>query len=147
MSSSPPSLSSIPMAAKAFQRGVLIVDHDASAAYVLADGMRSQGWRVKVVGSAEEALEVIGSFRPAAVVLDLVLPFMSGIILACQIKADPATRGVSVVAVADLLDGDTEKLVHDAGCMTCLKKPVDPDSVGHLLHASAFELDRPDERR
>jgi DNA-binding response OmpR family regulator len=147
-SSSPP-LSPLLSAASAsaFDRSVLIVDDDPITAAILADGLRSQGWRVEIAWSAEEALEVIGSVKPGVVVLDLVLPFMSGIMLARQIKSAPATQDVAIVAVANVMDGETEKLVHDAGCMTCLKKPPNPRFVGYLLRGPIWRLGRADERR
>jgi two-component system phosphate regulon response regulator PhoB len=52
-----------------------------------------------VVGSAEDALKEINGKLPAAVLLDLMLPGMSGIALAKRLRAEPRTRELPIIMV------------------------------------------------
>ena len=122
------------------QLTALIVDADWDAAEDLAGGLRRKGWRVRVAASAEEALELVRTMKPRAVVVDLVLPFMSGFVLVRQLKADPVTRDVCIVATADVLDPETKELLRAVGCTACVQNPVYPDALSDVLRGDMHGL-------
>jgi CheY-like chemotaxis protein len=130
-----PSLSSLEIVDRSPDLAVLIVDDDHATAEVLASGLGREGWRVRIAASAEEALGMIAIFRPYAVVLDLVLPFMSGLTLARRLQADPATRHLVMIALAGVVDRESEGIVREVGCAACVKKPPDAGAVSDILRA------------
>jgi CheY-like chemotaxis protein len=105
---------------------VMIVEDDVLSAKLLAIVLRSEGCEVRIAGSAEAALEVMPSFRPRVIVLDLVLPAMSGLLFAELLRADPATRDVIIVAVTAFNGSEVERAVLEAGCVDYVRKPIDP---------------------
>jgi CheY-like chemotaxis protein len=103
----------------------LIVDDDAAGAKLLAVLLRSEGCQVEIVGSAEDALAALRTFEPRVIVIDLVLPLMSGLLLAQQIKANPALRDIVLIAVTSLNGTEGEAMALQAGCTAYLRKPID----------------------
>src|SRR6186713_1660714 len=75
---------------------ILLVDDDAVNRQLMAWMFRNAGYRALEAGTGEEALSLARQ-RPDLAVLDVNLPDMSGFDVCRQIKADPATRGISVV--------------------------------------------------
>jgi CheY-like chemotaxis protein len=105
---------------------VLVLDDDAAGAKLLAVVLRSEGCVVKVAGSAEEALAILATFRPRVVVADLVLPLMSGVLLAQRLKADPTTRDIVLIAVTAFNGTAAETTAREAGFVAYVRKPIDP---------------------
>jgi CheY-like chemotaxis protein len=114
---------------------VLVVDDDAASAKLVAIILRGEGFDVRVATSAEEALDALPEHRPLVIVLDLVLPRMSGLLFIQKIKADPATRHMVVVAVTAFNGQQSEKMATDAGCAAFVRKPIDALSFAQLVRA------------
>lgn len=114
---------------------VLIVDDDAASAKLLTVLLQSDGYHTRTADSAEQALLLLQDLRPCAIVVDLVLPLMSGLLLAQRLKADPRTRDVPVIAVTAVNGGELERLALEAGCQAFVRKPIDPASFTQLLPA------------
>lgn len=112
---------------------VLVVDDDPASAKLLSVLLQGEGCEVRVAGSSEEALVVLGSFHPRIIALDLVLPLMSGLLLAQQLKADPATRDIVIVAVSAFNGPEAESIAVRAGCAAYIRKPIDPMRFTQLL--------------
>jgi two-component system cell cycle response regulator DivK len=94
---------------------------------------------VRVVRNAEEARALLCVFRPRVVLVDLVLPRMSGLLLVRTLKADPATSNIVVIAVTFINEPGTERLAREVGCAALVLKPINAQTVvGTLVqHVSA----------
>jgi CheY-like chemotaxis protein len=107
----------------------MVVEDDASNARLLAAVLKSEGAEVRIVRDAQEALGALPESRPRLIVLDLILPRMSGLMLARQLKSDAATRDVVLVAVSGITGPQTERMALDSGCSAYLAKPIDADAL------------------
>jgi CheY-like chemotaxis protein len=116
---------------------ILIVEDDVSSARVVSAILANQGAEVRVVRTGEEALALIRAFHARIVVIDLVLPGMSGLLFTRQLKSQPSTRDVAVVAVSALDSPEVARMTASAGCAAYLPKPIDvqtfPSIVARLL--------------
>jgi DNA-binding NtrC family response regulator len=82
---------------------VLVVEDDAVARRLLAEVLEKEGYAVRAVASAEEALAEAGGFRAEVVVTDLRLAEMDGLALLREVKAvDPATQVIVMTAFGSL---------------------------------------------
>jgi CheY-like chemotaxis protein len=91
--------------------------------------LAGEGYVVRTVADAEEALEVLETFAPALILMDIQLPGMDGLELTRRLKSDAARRHIVVVALtAYAMKGDEEK-ARAAGCDGYLTKPIDPDTL------------------
>ena len=94
--------------------------------------LAKHGSDVRLVRTAEEALALMPGFRACVVVTDLVLPYMSGLLLARQLKSDPLTRDTAVIAVSAI---DAASLATEAGCAAYFRKPIDQQAYARTVAA------------
>jgi CheY-like chemotaxis protein len=112
---------------------ILIVDDNASNTKLLAFLLTSKGYEVRIAASAPEALAVLDAFHPRLILMDIQLPGMDGLTLTRQLKADPRTSGIVIIAAtAYAMKGDAER-ARDAGCDGYITKPIDTRRLPHDL--------------
>lgn len=104
---------------------ILIVDDNPSNTKLLAFLLTSKGYEIRTAASADEAIAVLAEWRPRLILMDIQLPGMDGLTLTRQLKADPATRDIAIIAAtAYAMKGDEERALA-AGCNGYLTKPID----------------------
>ncbi len=103
---------------------VLVVDDERDNRELLEIVLSSSGHRVLLAASGEEALECMTAQPPDLVLLDLMMPGMSGYDVVRLIKANPTLSQIPVVMVT-ALDGPERKLALQAGAQGFLTKPLD----------------------
>ncbi len=112
---------------------ILIVDDNTANLKLARVLLSSEGFEVRTAGDAESALAVLREFRPKLILMDIQLPGMDGLELTRQLKADPATSGVVIVALTSYaMKGDEEKALA-AGCDGYIAKPIDTRRLPLLL--------------
>ena len=103
---------------------LLVVDDVAKNAKLLADLLAVRGYEVLIADGGRSALRIIESEKPSLVLLDIMMPDMSGYAVCEAIRANPATKYLPVILVT-ALDPDTERVRGlDAGADDFLSKPV-----------------------
>jgi CheY-like chemotaxis protein len=105
---------------------ILVVDDEPAIRDSIAELLEAEGYRVDAVGRAEEALAVLRRERPALVLVDLVMPRMTGAELVAAVRADPALSSVPVVLMTAALPAPGERPVAADGI---LRKPFDIDDL------------------
>jgi two-component system phosphate regulon response regulator PhoB len=78
---------------------ILIIEDEKDLQEVLAYNLRQAGHTPIVAGGGREALASIPDHRPDLVLLDLMLPDVSGVEICRKLKSDPATRDLPIVMV------------------------------------------------
>ena len=112
---------------------VLVIDDNAHNLKLLRVLLSVDGYDVRTATDAEDALRVLGTFTPEVILMDLQLPGMDGLELTRQLKADPQTRRIRIIAVtAYAMKGDDEK-ARAAGCDDYVSKPVDADTLSLVV--------------
>jgi PAS domain S-box-containing protein len=134
----------LPLAASALETrsgAVLVVEDDAGVGELLRRVLRTVD--VRVVGSAEEALEAIDAAPPALVVLDLVLPGRDGFAVLERLRADPALERVPVVVYTalDLETADRDRLGDEETTTVLFKADTTPQDVGRVVAAELARAD------
>ena len=79
------------------KRKILVVDDEPDILDLARIAIESGGFKVVTVSSGEQALPLIAQEKPDLILLDVVLPGLSGLELCRRLKRDPATRGTKVV--------------------------------------------------
>jgi len=103
---------------------ILVVDDTPLNVKLLADLLGVSGYQVDTAASGAEGLAKVTSFDPDLVLLDVVMPGMSGYEVCRQLRADPATEALPVVLVT-ALDPEEERVKGlEAGADDFLSKPV-----------------------
>ena len=119
---------------------ILLVEDNEKNRKLAHDVLVHQGYRVADAESAEEALRLVRQERPDLVLMDIHLPGIDGIAALQQLRADPATRNIPVMAVtASAMTHDRAKIMA-AGFDGYQAKPI---SVRPFLDLVREVLDRP----
>lgn len=89
---------------------ILIVDDDEVSRYVLKGLLADTRFSLVEANGGKKGLEMARQIRPTAIILDVMMPDLNGFEVLDQLKSDPATRKIPVIAVtSELLSGEERK--------------------------------------
>lgn len=108
---------------------VLVVDDNVDAATSLSHVLALAGYHTAVAHDGKRALEVAETLRPAIVLLDIGLPFMSGHEVARRLRAAPWGRDLRLIAVTGWGHESDRAKSLEAGFDAHLTKPIDPEML------------------
>jgi CheY-like chemotaxis protein len=116
---------------------ILIIEDNLLNLELATDLLEANGFVVSSAQTAEEGLRLARELLPDLVLMDLGLPGMDGLCATKELKANPATRHLTVVGLtAHAMKGD-EELARNAGCNGYLTKPIDTrtftESIARLI--------------
>jgi CheY-like chemotaxis protein/anti-sigma regulatory factor (Ser/Thr protein kinase) len=112
---------------------LLVVDDNRDAADSLALLLRLQGHDVRVAHDGVSALEVLNTYRPALIFLDLGMPGIDGYDVARRIRSTPGLEGVVLAALTGWGQQEDRHRTTAAGFDHHLVKPLEPLVIEHLL--------------
>jgi CheY-like chemotaxis protein len=103
---------------------ILIADDNGPNVELLEAYLTGIDCQIAVAVDGRDTLEKVASFQPDLILLDVMMPKLSGFEVCQQLKTNPATRGIMILMVTALNElGDIERAV-DAGTDDFLSKPV-----------------------
>ena len=117
---------------------VLVVDDEAANVRLLKTLLTREGYGVVTASDGDEAIAMVASELPDLVVMDVLMPKLSGYDVCERIKQNPATRLTPVVLITALHAREHKIRGINAGADDFLTKPVDP----HELKARVRSLVR-----
>src|SRR3954454_13032310 len=92
------------------------------------------GARAEVAGDGLAVLASVERERPRMILLDLMMPGLDGFQVTRQLKANPATATIPIVAVSALARPDDREAALAAGCDNFVRKPFDLDELEALIN-------------
>jgi CheY-like chemotaxis protein len=111
---------------------IWVVDDDADTREMLRSVLQLEGYRVAVAANGRQALERLRSgSAPALMLLDVMMPVMSGAELLTELRRDPKFAELPVVLISAFgeLAASLAKLAQDY-----LPKPIDLERLTDVLH-------------
>jgi CheY-like chemotaxis protein len=118
---------------------LLIIEDDANFADILCNYAQTQGFLCQIAGDGESGWRLAKRHHPAAVLLDLTLPGMSGWDVLERLKHDLDTRHIPV----HIISGEAENLnAYQMGAMGFLTKPVDQQDLENAFERIVRFIDR-----
>lgn len=115
------------------RRRILVVDDNTDAAASLSELLELTGHDVHTVHDGPAALEAAMRLRPDAVLLDIGLPGMNGYDIAREIRGQPWSRNVLLVALTGWGQAKDRAMSREAGFDRHLVKPIDFGELEELL--------------
>ena len=106
------------------QKTVLIIEDEVDAADMFAEMMRVSGYRVLKTSSSTPAFTMMSTEKPDVVILDIMMPDISGLDILRQMRKNPELAGIPVVVVSAKSMPADIKLGMEAGAFIYLTKPV-----------------------
>ena len=121
---------------------VLVIDDRPDARYSMARPLAAAGFDVRELATGRDALH-LARRGVDLIVLDLVLPDMTGFDVLRQLKADPATMTIPVIlkTAVHVHDGDRQRGL-EAGAAEYFSAPFDPHALIDAVRGS-LERERP----
>ena len=123
-------------AASSGRRRALVVDDEPEFRAVLVEYLQGKGFEARGADSGVEALRQIPDFRPHVVLLDIVMPGMTGMETLRRIKALP--QETCVVMVSGIEDMETARQALALGAADYVTKPVDFQYLDSVLQVHLF---------
>ncbi len=116
---------------------IMVVEDNPSNLKLVCDLLRAHGYRVVEASTGEEAMDTLKFLHPNLILMDIQLPGMDGLEVACALRGDERTRDIPVVALtAHAMKGDEVRAM-EAGCVGHIPKPIDtatfPRQIAALL--------------
>ncbi|UXH77408.1 response regulator [Roseateles amylovorans] len=123
-------------------RALIVEDNLENAE--LASFVLDEGFIVDAVSDATDVMRKVASFRPDVILMDIKLGGGDGLSLTRQLKADPATAEIVVIAFTAFAMKDDEAQLRSAGCDAYIAKPIDVTRFAdEVLAAMAAKAQRP----
>ena len=103
---------------------VLIAEDNPQGAELLEAYLAETPYETRIAANGEDALRAIAEWRPDVVVLDIMMPRISGFEVCKQVRANPAIRDIGIIMVTALdQHADIDRAV-DVGTDDFLTKPI-----------------------
>lgn len=107
---------------------ILVVEDEFDVQQVVADVLRDEGYEVSVCSTGREALQRLSEFRPDVVLMDVMMPVLSGLQVLEVMRKTPGLDQVPVILMSETIPRGAEP----ASWQLFLKKPF---RLEHLLDA------------
>lgn len=108
---------------------ILVVDDEDSVRSLLRDTLELDGYDVIEAADGPEALEKYSAEKPDGLILDIMMPNMSGIDVLREIRAQSEGADIPVILLTAAGDDKTTWDGWSAGASCYLTKPFDPDNL------------------
>jgi CheY-like chemotaxis protein len=120
---------------------VLVVDDDVEVRVMVAEFLNQRGFEVLQAEDGVEALRMVREARPAAVVMDIMMPRLGGLNALPIIRA--LAPGIVIVVVTGTFDSELQRRASAAGAHAVLLKPVPLTALSAILLEAAPALAEP----
>jgi two-component system sensor histidine kinase ChiS len=106
------------------QKSIIVVEDDQDAAEMFGEMMRLSGFRVLKASGSGPAITMIDEEQPAAIILDIMMPDISGLEVLRYMRNDPKLVKIPVIVVSAKSLPIDIKIGLEAGASVYLTKPV-----------------------
>ena len=103
---------------------ILIVEDNELNMKLLNDVLEAYGYEIVKTDSGAAVLDLARQHRPDLVLMDIQLPDVSGLDAVRQLKEDPQTQAIPVIAVTAFAMAGDERRALDSGCDAYIAKPI-----------------------
>ncbi|MBN2612861.1 MAG: response regulator [Bacteroidales bacterium] len=120
---------------------ILVVDDSTTNVVLLEAILDEKGYRIHTALNAKEAYSIIAKHKPDLILLDLLMPKISGFDFLKEIKKNNVTKDTPVIIVSALTDEDNIDKILQMGAIDFVKKPIDlqylVNKVESVLHPNS----------
>jgi DNA-binding response OmpR family regulator len=124
---------------------ILVVDDSTTNVVLLEAILDEKGYQIETALNAKEAYNVIEKQTPDLILLDLLMPKISGFEFLQEIRKNKNTQNIPVIVISALTDEENIERIMDMGAIDFVKKPIDlqylVDKVESVLQDAHFSND------
>ena len=104
---------------------ILVVDDSTTNVVLLEAILDEKGYKIETALSAKEAYSIIDKESPDLILLDLLMPKISGFDFLEQLRKKEKTKNIPVIVVSALTDDENIEKILQLGAIDFVKKPID----------------------
>jgi CheY-like chemotaxis protein len=104
---------------------ILVVDDSSTNIVLLEAILNGQGYEIETAQSVKEAYQIIKKEPVHLILLDLLMPRISGYDFLKEIKSNQSTKDVPVIIVSAVADAENRKKSIELGALDFINKPID----------------------
>ena len=108
---------------------ILCIDDDRLLLTLLSDALEAYGFRSLVAVDGPSGIEAAKKEAPDLILLDIMMPRMSGFEVCRQLRAIPALKDTPIILLTAMEDPNLDLKGHQVGASLSLHKPFDPSDV------------------
>jgi CheY-like chemotaxis protein len=110
---------------KAPNSKILVVDDSSTNIVLLEAILNGQGYEIETAQSVKEAFQIIKKENVNLILLDLLMPKVSGYDFLKEIKNNDNTKNIPVIVVSATSDPESKKKSIELGAIDFINKPID----------------------
>ena len=118
------------------KRRILVVDDTQASAKMLSLLLQSLGQEVEICNDGPSALTKVLEYQPALIFLDIAMPGMTGYEVAKQLKANPLTAAIVLVAMTGFGQASDRQQAFDCGFNHHLLKPASLAALKEVIRGT-----------
>lgn len=111
------------------QESILVVDDTTANLDILRRILSSKGYEVRPATSGNIALQAVELFQPDLILLDVMMPEMSGYEVCSRLKADPATQDIPIIFISAFTEVFDKVQAFEMGAMDYIAKPFQEQEI------------------
>jgi two-component system cell cycle response regulator DivK len=112
---------------------ILYVEDNELNRKMVRDLLRRTSYRLIEAPDGEAGVTMAGEQRPDLILMDIQLPKISGIEATRQLRAEPATADIPIIAITSFALSGDEQRAKDAGASAYLTKPYSPFTLLNMI--------------
>lgn len=117
------------------QAKILLVDDDPDILELLEYNLAKENYQLAKAYDGKEALEIAKTFKPALIIMDVMMPIMDGIETARKMKSMPEFKNTIILFLTARGEEFTEVAAFDAGAQDYIIKPIKPRALVSRINA------------
>jgi two-component system alkaline phosphatase synthesis response regulator PhoP len=114
---------------------ILIVDDDEDIRHLLKYNLDKEGFTTNLASNGLECLEIIQSYKPDLILLDVMMPNMDGIEVCEKIKSDPSNKNTFICFLTARNEDYSQIAGLEAGADDYVAKPIKPKVLISRINA------------
>lgn len=112
---------------------ILVVDDDKTTRKLLSLYLKAKGYEVVTAENGLDAMEKLGTENINLVVTDINMPYMDGIELTKNLRADDSWKDLPILMVTTEADDDERKKAYETGVDDYLVKPANAEQISDSI--------------
>lgn len=115
------------------KKRILLAEDNEDAAELMMLVLQSLGYTVEVAKNGMEVIEAAISWQPDVVVLDMMMPYVDGFQAAAQLRQNPQTSTIPILAVTAMAGDEARSRCLASGCNEYISKPYMPKNLATTI--------------
>ncbi|OWY63365.1 response regulator [cyanobacterium TDX16] len=113
---------------------VLAVDDDEDNLELLSELLQFVDCSFITAEDGETAITFAQQYHPDMILLDMMLPGISGVEVVKSLQQNPQTKDIPIVAVTAIARAESQQCFLESGCLECVTKPYSIDELENIIH-------------